>query len=127
MEVLKKIKKICLLLFLSLLFISCDNVISLSLDSEFIEIDYVKCKDSKKIIVKTNKYCDIDLRSYIKVVYENENGMDQYIKVTKCNELNMRCTKFELNLKNELKPGTKYIVYADHQNLICYFEFVYTE
>lgn len=98
------------------------------MDSEYTHVDFVKCDGNKNIIIKTNKFCDIDdLRYYTNFFYRNENGKAEYIKVTGCKKLNSDCTKFRLILKDSLMPGIKYTAYNDQKYFICYFEFEYQE
>ncbi len=122
MFILKKV----ILILLPFFFIACDDLISL--DSEFTYVDFVKYESSKKIIVKTNKFCDSDdIRHYTKIFYRDENNNAKYIKVTDCKNLNKSCTKFLLTLKDPLNDGIKYTVYNDQKYFICYFDFEYKE
>ena len=41
--------------------------------------------------------------------------------------MNQNRTKFRIYLKEDLKPGLIYKTCTDHEKLICYFNFEYTE
>ena len=121
------LKKILLLIILSLLLISCDDVITWHLDSSYIKVDFVKCENNKCIIVKTDKFCEVNLGWNIEIFYENEHGEYENIKIKNCKSMNSDMTKFRINLKDSLEPGILYKTCTDHDDLICYFEFEYTE
>ena len=74
------LKKILILIILSLLFISCNDIITLHMDNEDIKVDFVKCESPNCIIVKTDKYCDVELDWNMEIFYKDENGKHKIVK-----------------------------------------------